>query len=57
MINWKTTLFGWLTGAGYTFLAALQSGLKPKDAALGIGIGILGTLAKDFNVTGGTKQQ
>lgn len=52
MKNWKTTLFGILTGAAYMFLQAMSGGLKPKDAALGVGIAVLGTVAKDHNVTG-----
>lgn len=50
--NWRTTLIGLLTGGGYAFLSGLQSGLKPKDAALGVGVAILGAFAKDHNVTG-----
>lgn len=57
MVNWKTTLAGILTGAGYLFLQALAGGIHPKDAALATGLAVLGGLAKDHNVTGGTKQQ
>lgn len=52
--NWKTTIAGWLVGAGYLFLQGLQAGVKPKDIALSVGIGILGSLSKDHDVTGGT---
>ena len=45
--DWKTTLVGLLTGAGYMFLQALQSGIHPSDAAIGVGISVLGVLAKD----------
>jgi hypothetical protein len=47
MKDWKTTLIGILTGVGYLFLQGLSNGLKPKDAALAAGIGLLGTFAKD----------
>jgi hypothetical protein len=57
MKNWKTTLVGILTGAGYLFLQALSGGIKLKDAALATGIAVLGGVAKDLNVTGGTTQQ
>lgn len=57
MKNWKTTLFGILTGMGYMFLQAISGGMKPKDAVLGVGIAVLGSLAKDSNVTGGTVKQ
>ena len=57
MKNWKTTLIGILTGAGYLFLQALAGGVRPKDAALATGIAVLGAVAKDSNVTGGTIHQ
>lgn len=55
MKNWKTSLVGLaIIGAGiYVFVTTkdwTQSGI-----AVGVGIGLL--LAKDNNVTGGTKQQ
>lgn len=53
MKNWKTTAAGWGIGALYLFLGSLQGGLKPKDAAMAAGLGMIGSLAKDFNVTGG----
>jgi len=55
--NWKTTLVAWLTGAGYMILQGFSQGLKPKDVLLGTGVALLGTLAKDFNVTGGKVPQ
>lgn len=57
MKNWKTSLFGLLTGAGYLLLQALAGGVRPKDALLATGIAVLGAVAKDHNVTGGTKPQ
>lgn len=57
MNNWKTTAAGWGVAFVYAFVAALQGGLKPKDALLAGGIGLLGTLAKDHDTTGGTKFQ
>jgi hypothetical protein len=59
MKNWKTTLLGIAVG-----LIPLSQGILQGLAAgqhfdwakigLGIGIGVLGTVAKDYNVTGGT---
>jgi hypothetical protein len=47
--SWKTTLIGLLTGVGYLFLSSLQSGVKPRDAALAAGVTVLGALAKDHS--------
>lgn len=55
--NWKTTVAGVAAGALYAFLAALQGGFKPQDAAVAAGLAAIGTLAKDHNVTGGTQAQ
>ena len=52
MKNWRTTLIGFGTSFGYLFLQAISGGVKPKDAALAAGIGLLGLAAKDHNVTG-----
>jgi hypothetical protein len=57
MKNWKTTLAGVGMGAANLFLASMAQGIKPKDAALSIGLALLGAYAKDHDVTGGTKQQ
>ena len=57
MRNLKTTLAGCIPGAilfFYGFLQGLQAG-KPfdwRDMLIGLGLAVLGTLAKDFNVTG-----
>ena len=55
LTNWKTTLIGVGTGFGYFFFQALQGGATLKDAAFGAGLALLGLMAKDANVTGGTK--
>lgn len=47
MKSWKTTLAGILTGAAYLFLQQMSGGVKLKDAALGTGIAVLGSLAGD----------
>lgn len=57
MKNWKTTLAGLGAAFAYALLAGLQGGLKPKDAAIAAGLGLLGAVAKDHNTTGGTVQQ
>lgn len=57
MKNWKTTIAGILALATTLYkLIVLQQPLEADDMAqLSLGAGLLG--AKDFNVTGGTKQQ
>jgi hypothetical protein len=57
MKNWKTTVAGLAAGFAYAFLAALQGGVSPKDAAVAGGLALIGSLAKDHNVTGGTVEQ
>ena len=59
--SWKTTVAGWLSG-GLLFLQSYLSNghaLNWHDPALlvGLGLAILGTAAKDSNVTGGTVLQ
>lgn len=49
--SFKTTF----VGIGVGFLNLYANGMSPKNAALSIGIGLLGALAKDYNSTGGTK--
>jgi hypothetical protein len=51
MKNWKTTAIGLGTAFLYAFIAQLQGGLTAKDAAIAAGVGLLGAVAKDFNVT------
>jgi len=52
LANWKTTLAG--LGAGG--LNMLANGTKWQQVLLSIGMGFLGLLAKDMNVTGGTTE-
>ena len=47
----KTTL----AGIGVGFLNLYANGVSPKNAALSIGLALLGSLSKDFNITGGSK--
>lgn len=56
MANWKTTLFGLITAAGL-FMQS-QSGILVKIGEILSIAGAAGTglVAKDKNVTGGTKQ-
>ncbi len=51
--NFKTTL----AGIGVGFLNLYANGATPKNAAFSVGLALLGSLAKDFNVTGGTTKQ
>ncbi len=51
--SFKTTL----AGIGVGFLNLYANGATPKNAALSIGLALLGSLAKDFNVTGGATKQ
>ena len=56
MTNWKTTAIG----VGLAVLQALQTyhgANNWQGYAYALGIAAFGFLAKDFNVTGGTKQQ
>lgn len=65
MKNWKTTLLGILAGVALTFGSAAQARANdPKAAPITIGnvlpglaVAVLGALAKDSDVTGGTRQQ
>ena len=53
MKNWKTTLAALVTNLAYAFLSVYAGGgIDARDAALMAGLQALGTLAKDFNVTG-----
>lgn len=56
MKSWKTTLVGILTGGTISIDALINQGLTAgwKQALLGLAIAVLGALAKDHNVTGGT---
>ena len=58
MTNWKTTVGGLLIAVG-SGLQGMQDGTYQTIGKFMIAVGglILGLSAKDFNVTGGTKQQ
>ena len=57
MKNWKTTLAALLTNVAYLVLTAMQTGgLSTRDIALAAGLQVVGTLAKDFNVTGSARK-
>lgn len=47
--NWKTTLAGLLSGG----LNLFANGMGWKQILLTVGLGALGAVAKDHNVTGG----
>ena len=49
--SFKTTL----VGVGIGFLNLYANGMSPKNAALSVGLALLGAVSKDFNATGGTK--
>jgi len=56
MKNWKTTAAGCGVAAAYALIAYFQSGgLSLKDGLIAAGFAAISVLAKDFNVTGGTK--
>lgn len=58
MKNWKTTLVGALLAAALITLNLIQTGTVTLQNALIAGaIALLGSVAKDFNVTGGTTKQ
>lgn len=52
--NWKTSAAGVGIAFGYGLFSALQGGMTVKDALIAAGLGLLGLLSKDHNVTGGT---
>lgn len=51
LTSFKTTL----VGVGLAFLNLYGNGMTPKNAAISIGLGLLGALSKDFNVSGSSK--
>lgn len=57
LTNWKTTLSGLGLSFASLVIAAMQGGVKPKDAVVAAGLALVGSLAKDANVTGGTVKQ
>jgi hypothetical protein len=52
--SWKTSLVGVLGGIVYLIVQQMSQGVKLRDAVLAAAMALLGILAKDFNVTGGT---
>jgi hypothetical protein len=56
MKNWKTTLTGLVGAIALTLVDYFQNGgkLDPHQIVLPITIAVLGFVAKDLNVTGGT---
>lgn len=58
MKNWKTTVTGGVLAAALITLNLVQTGtVSLRDAIIAGAIALLGAIAKDFNVTGGTTQQ
>jgi hypothetical protein len=58
MKNWKTSLIGLGIGAGNLAIDMLGSShFNLKSFLFSVGIGALGLVAKDSNVTGGTVHQ
>lgn len=53
MKNWKTTI----AGLGLAFINLYAGGMTAKNAALSVGLAALGAVAKDGDVTGGTREQ
>jgi len=53
MKNWKTTVAALIINVIYAILTAMQiGGIDTRDIAIMAGLQAIGTLAKDFNVTG-----
>lgn len=51
--NWKTTLAALLVNTAYAALSTMSAGgISGKDILIMAGLQAVGTLAKDFNVTG-----
>lgn len=56
MKSWKTTLAGCLSAAAYAAASYASGGaFVLKDLIIAVGVAALGFLAKDLDVTGGTK--
>jgi len=56
--NWKTTVAGVVLGGLVALVPFLQTGrLATKDLLVGFAIGVIGALAKDYDVTGGSRRQ
>jgi hypothetical protein len=56
--NWKTSLFGLLGAVCIAIYPIIQSGkIDPHALIMAIAVAVIGFLAKDFNVTGGTIRQ
>ena len=55
MTNWKTTAAGVGLGFLNLFIAAVTTGVSPKDAAISAGLALIGAYAKDHDVTGGPR--
>jgi hypothetical protein len=57
MKNWKTSLVGILAGIGSLIAQMAQDGkIDIKTVILSAGAALLGLLAKDHDVTGGTRE-
>lgn len=58
MKNWKTTVAGALMAGANVALSLYQSGtVDARTLLVSAAFAIIGFLAKDFNVTGGTVEQ
>jgi|WetSurSiteA1Bulk_404760.scaffolds.fasta_scaffold99507_2 hypothetical protein len=58
MKNWKTTLVGAVLGAALVVVNLIQAGTVDTKTLITAGaVALIGLLAKDFNVTGGSVQQ
>ncbi len=59
MKNWKTTLLGLLGGGTISIDGIIHQGLTNgwHQAIVGLVIALIGFVAKDWDVTGGTKKQ
>lgn len=60
MKNWKTTVLGWLAAiVGVSTVGWFKPDGTPNwmVIVLGLLVGLLGTIAKDHDVTGGTVKQ
>ena len=58
MKNWKTTLTGWLSAAALVALEYFtQHHVSAATVTTGLALAGVGTMAKDSDVTGGTREQ
>ncbi len=53
MKNWKTTLTGLISAIAVSLIPVIQGhGFELESIAIGVALGVLGFIAKDYDTTG-----